>query len=111
MKKKGAYLGTECHGKWWKRYTKKGYFIRGNGTYWNGKNGIYFQRCLTTIPIYIPYKDMQDVRLGQRHSGRYVILKKVVKIYWKCGKDKLCSGFLMDNPVRTRNSLCRKIRK
>jgi len=31
--KTGLYMGTVIDRKWWKRYTKDGYFARGNGQY------------------------------------------------------------------------------
>jgi hypothetical protein len=40
-KNKGLYLGTEIDQKWWRRYTKEGLFLRGNGEYWYDDKGLY----------------------------------------------------------------------
>ena len=82
-KSKGLYLGTEINETWWRRYTKDGFFMRGNGEYWYDDQGFYFQRTLTKTPLFISFKDAFEVKLGTWHAGKWAYGNFIVKILWK----------------------------
>ena len=91
----GLYLGTEIDEKWWKRYVKDKMLARGNGTYWYDDSAFYFLRYLTSEPIVIPLKDIQQFKTGKWHSGRWCLGYKVLKIIWKKDGMTLSSGFFI----------------
>lgn len=91
--KSGYYYGTEIDGKWWKRYKKAFYFMRGNGEYWLDEKGIYFRRFMTQEPLMIPFNKIRDIKSGWFHAGRVGIGKTVTKIVWKNNGLLLSSGF------------------
>lgn len=96
-KNKGLYLGTEIDEKWWKRYTKGGLFMRGNGEYWYDDKGFYFLRYLTQEPIFISYGDILEIKLGKWHAGKWCLGNTVLKIIWKKDDLHLNSGFIVSN--------------
>ena len=53
--RRGHYLGTEVGGKWWRRYRGRGFFARGNGSYWADSEAFRFLRYLTRKPLEIPF--------------------------------------------------------
>jgi len=96
-RRKGAYIGTEINGKWWKRYTKDMFFARGNGEYWIDDESLHFHRYLSNEPISLPLKTVRDVSVGKWHSGRWAFGKSIIKISWEKDDQLLCSGFLVSN--------------
>lgn len=93
-KAKGAYLGTEVDGKWWKRFTKDNLLARGNGEYWFDDKGFSFLRYFTEKPIFIPAKDIKEVKVGRMHSGRWALGIPILKILWTKDGVNLSSGFI-----------------
>lgn len=93
-KRPGAYLGTEIDQKWWRRYRKEGFFMRGNGTYWFDDKGLYFLRYLTREPLFISFGDMREARLGTWHAGKWTPRQTILKILWERGSLPLSSGFV-----------------
>lgn len=79
---KGQYLGTEIDGKWWKRYRKDGFFLRGNGHYWLEPDVLAFHRLLTSEPLRIPFSAVVSVRIGSWHAGKWLAGSPIVKIDW-----------------------------
>ncbi len=94
-KKKGHYLGTEIEGKWWKRYRKSPFLARGWGEYWLNGEGFYFLRYFTEKPIFLPFRQIVDVKTGKWHSGRWAGGKVVIKIIWEEQGQRLSSGFVL----------------
>ena len=79
---KGQYLGTEIDGKWWKRYRKDGFFVRGNGHYWLEPDALAFHRLLTNEPLRIPFSVITGARIGSWHAGKWLLGSPIVKIDW-----------------------------
>jgi hypothetical protein len=93
-KTKGAYLGTEVGGKWWKRCAKDNLLVRGNGEYWFDDQGLYFLRYFTKEPIFIPSQAIKEVKIGRMHSGRWAMGIPILKILWTKEGVNLSSGFI-----------------
>lgn len=91
--KSGYYYGTEIDEKWWKRYKKPSYFMKGNGEYWLEENGIYFRRFMTQAPLMIPFDRIKDLKSGWFHAGKVGIGKIATKIIWENNGLLLSSGF------------------
>jgi len=91
--KNGYYYGTEVDEKWWKRYKKASYFMRGNGEYWLDEKGIYFRRFMTQEPLMIPFSKIRDIKSGWFHTGKVGIGKTATKIVWENNGLLLSSGF------------------
>jgi hypothetical protein len=94
-KNKGLYLGTEINQKWWRRYQKNKFFMRGNGQYWYNDQEFYFLRDLTREPITIPFAKIIELKLGKWHSGKWAYGNFIVKIIWQKDGLKLSSGFIV----------------
>lgn len=90
---KGAYLGTEINGKWWRRFRKAGFFARGNGEYWLDDTGLFFHRLLTRDPLHIPLEAMDSLKIGKWHGGRWLLGHPVLKVLWSFQGERLSSGF------------------
>jgi hypothetical protein len=95
VKKKGHYLGTEVNGRWWRRFTKEGFFARGNGEYWYDNKAFYFHKYLTKNPISIPFNKVLEIKTGKWHGGRWCMGIPVIKIIWKKDDLMLSSGFVI----------------
>ena len=93
-KKRGLYLGTEIDGKWWRRYTKDGFFCRGNGEYWYDDQGFYFLRSYFKQPIFIAFSTVSEAKTGKFHSGKWCFGAPILKIIWKKDNLLLSSGFV-----------------
>ncbi|WP_201353129.1 hypothetical protein [Hydrogenimonas urashimensis] len=93
-KKEGYYFGTTVDGKWWRRYSEKGFFARGNGLYWLGLDSFCFQKHLTQEAFRIPFTSIVDVGIGKWHAGKWGGGWPVVRITWVKEGKTLASGFL-----------------
>ena len=91
----GRYLGTEIDEKWWKRYTKEGFFTRGNGEYWYDDEAFYFLRYLTQDPVVIPFDKVDSVKVGTWHAGRWAWGNLIIKLLWVHQGQSLSSGFIL----------------
>jgi len=109
-KRRGHYFGTEVDEKWWRRYTKDGFFARGMGEYWFDASALFFRRYLTDAPVVVPFGDVLDVKVGKWHSGRWAGGAPVVKIVWKKENDRLSSGFMLSSDARETERLVQEIR-
>jgi hypothetical protein len=94
-KKPGYYLGTEIDNKWWRRYRHDGFFARGNGTYWFEEQSFQFLRYLTSKPLRIPYRQIDWIKLGAWHAGRWTVGRPIVKLGWHWEGMQLSSGFVV----------------
>jgi len=81
--KSGYYYGTEIDEKWWKRYKKPTFFMRGNGEYWIDEKGLNFRRFMTQEPLFIPYNLIKVLKSGWFHAGKAGLGKKATKIIWE----------------------------
>jgi len=102
---KGAYLGTVVEGRWWKRYMKDGFFMRGAGLGKVEDDGFYFRRYMTKKPLFISYKSIVGTGFGDWHGGKWAVGRLILKIEWKKDEKedkKLCSGFLFEDDEITR---------
>jgi hypothetical protein len=93
--RRGLYLGTEIDEKWWKRYTKEGFFARGNGEYWYDDEAFYFLRYLTQDPVVIPFDKVDSVKVGTWHAGRWAWGNLIIKLLWVHQGQSLSSGFIL----------------
>lgn len=109
-KNKGLYLGTEINEKWWKRYTKDKLFMRGNGEYWYDDKGFYFLRNFTKEPIFIPFSEILEIKMGKWHSGRWAYGRPVIKIVWRQDNLKLSSGFIVSKNKEDTIKLVEKLK-
>ena len=109
--KSGHYLGTEIDNKWWSRYRKNGFFARGNGEYRIDNNNFYFRRYLTKSEIVIPLKEVQEIKTGKWHSGKWVGGALVIKLLWIKNGLKLSSGFVVSQNLEETNLLIETIKK
>ncbi len=113
-KRRGLYVGTEIDSKWWRRYTKEGFFARGNGEYWYDDSGFYFLRYFTKEPIFIPFNAVTQITLGTWHSGKWPLGNLILKILWKKDNLDLSSGFIVgkkrDEAIELRDTLKLKIK-
>lgn len=91
----GNYLGTEVDERWYKRYRKNGFFARGSGEWWFEEDGLHFRRFLTRQPLVVPFQLVQQVKLGSWHAGKWVIVKRVIKLVWEKDGQTLSSGFML----------------
>lgn len=105
----GQYYGTELDGKWWKRYRKAGYFVRGLGRYWVDESGFVFRRYLLPSEIHIPYGSISSVKLGAWHAGKWAAGRHVLKLEWQDGEHHLVSGFTLLQPPEAMLTLMKAI--
>ena len=108
--KSGYYYGTEIDEKWWKRYKKPTYFMRGNGEYWLDEKGIYFKRFMTQKPLMIPFDKIRELKSGWFHAGKVGIGKIATKIIWDNNGVLLSSGFYFGMGSET-EAVVKKINK
>jgi hypothetical protein len=113
-RRRGHYLGTEIDEKWWKRYTKEGFFARGNGEYWYDDEAFYFLRYLTQDPIVIPFDKVSTVKAGTWHAGRWGWGNLIVKFLWAHQGQSLSSGFILSyqkpEALRLLNEIRQRVR-
>jgi hypothetical protein len=88
----GYYYGTEKGGDWWKRYSKEGWFSRGNAVIWVNQEGIYFRRYLTRKIMHIPTESITKLMVGSEHGGKWFGCP-TIKVHWKKDNLDLVSGF------------------
>lgn len=94
-RRRGHYLGTEIDEKWWKRYRRNKFFARGTGQYWMDEEGFCFRRTLTKRPICVPFGQIDRIKLGNWHAGRWCAGLTVLKILWQKDGQRLSSGFVV----------------
>jgi hypothetical protein len=102
--RRGHYVGTEVDGRWWRRYRRRGFFARGNGTYWADSEAFRFLRYLTRTPLAIPFPRVSAIETGTRHAGRWLMGVPIVKIVWEDDGRRLSSGFVVSrDPLEIEN--------
>ena len=90
--KNGYYYGTTKGNSWWRRYTKGGWFMRGNSEVWIEASDICFRRYLSRKIFKIPFEDIRDVTLGKWHAGKYAGAP-VIKIAFMIEGESVVAGF------------------
>jgi hypothetical protein len=109
-RRRGHYLGTEIDERWWRRYTKDGFFARGMGEYWFDTSALFFRRHLTDAPLVVSFGDVLEIKVGKWHSGRWAGGARVVKIVWKKENNRLSSGFVFSSDAGETERLVQEIR-
>lgn len=110
-KKKGCYFGTEVGGKWWKPCFDKGFFVKGNGSFWMDGQGLHFHKLLTREPLTISWDEMRGARVGKWHAGKWGCGYPVLKVDFERGGRKISAGFLLDKDPRVMQKLSDDLRK
>ncbi len=88
----GYYYGTTIGNSWWRRYTEKDWFSRGNAEIWVDNDGVHFHLYMTRAVRSIPAASITGIRIGKWHAGKWTGAP-VIKIAWKKGGTALESGF------------------
>ncbi len=88
----GYYYGTTIGASWWRRYSEKDWFSRGNAEIWVDKSAIYFQRYMTASAQNIPLISITGLTVGRWHAGKWTGAP-VLKVVWRKGGMELVSGF------------------
>jgi hypothetical protein len=109
-KNRGHYLGTEIGEKWWRRYTKDGFFARGIGQYWIEDGNFFFLRILTIHPIVLALSEVMEIKIGKWHAGRWAVGKPIVKMVWMKGSTRLSSGFILSGDWHETEKLAAELR-
>jgi hypothetical protein len=91
----GLYVGTDVGGRWWDRYTRDGFFPRGNGMLWTDARGLSFHRLLAREPLHIPWSVVTAIDWAAFHAGRWSWGRRALRVWWARDGLELRSGFLM----------------
>ena len=94
-KNRGQYLGTEIDHKWWRRYSKGGFFTRGKGEYWVKDGFLFFQHKTRQNPIRLPLQDIVEIILYPCRQRFRLGNKSVIKLVWQKDGRWLSSGFAL----------------
>ena len=96
MRKHGIYVGTlNLSRPWYSRMVRDESLPEpGAGEYWYDYKGFYFV-------------SEQNVRLSVVH-GTKISMRKILKIIWRKGIEKVSSGFIVDDPDAVRQALVTK---
>lgn len=111
MTGKGAYLGTEIGGKWYRRYSAKPWFMRGNGEYRFENGTLYFRRYLTKEPLELPLSKITRITLSSWHAGRWAIGKRILQFHWPADGQELSSGFVFTRTAQEAEDLKREFER
>lgn len=90
-KRSGQYLGTKIEDKWWRRYTKGGFFTRGKGKYWIKDGSLFFQHHAGQMPIRLPLCNLIEIEV--RPSQAWGV--SVLKLVWLKDGNRLSSSFAL----------------
>ena len=108
QKKSGLYLGTKIDHKWWRRYTKGGFFTRGIGEYWIKDGSLFFQHRNKRKPISLPLRNLIEIKVCPYHGRRGGI--PVTKLVWEKDGKWLSSGFAISDIVDETSGLLKSLR-
>jgi hypothetical protein len=97
-------------GKWWKRYRRDGFFVRGNGLYWYDAHGFHFRRYLTKRTLTVPFGRVTALETGTRHAGRWCFGMSILKMLWENDGRLLSSGFLLSRDRAVTDALASEFR-
>ena len=108
QKRRGQYLGTRIDHKWWRRYTKEGFFTSGIGEYWIKDGSLFFQRRNKSKPIRLPLRSLAEIKICpcKGRTGRI----KVIKLIWEKDGHWLSSGFVLSGIIEQNSNLLASLR-
>ena len=102
QKRRGQYLGTRVEHKWWRRYTKEGFFTRGIGEYWIKDGSLFFQHRNKQKPIALPLRNIVEIKLCPYQRRTQIKGAPIIKLVWEKDGSWLSSGFILSrNPEET----------
>jgi len=110
QKKRGQYLGTRIGHKWWRRYSKGGFFTRGIGEYWIKDGSLYFQHHNKQKPIALPLGSIVEIKLCPCSKRIQIGRIPIIKLVWKKNDTWLTSGFALSGSMEETNSLLASLR-
>ena len=90
---------------WYNRTVKHpGFPEKGAGEYWYDYKGFYFVGNDNARGLLIPSDSIIRVSVGFWH-GLTFSRAKMLKIVWRTGREKLCSGFVVSYPDQIKQAL------
>jgi hypothetical protein len=106
MRNRGFYTGTlRTDLPWYKRRVKHpGFPEKGPGEYWLDYKGFYFVEDKTHRGLLIPAESIISVGLALRH-GITFHRKKILRILWRIGGERMSSGFIVQDAEQVRQAL------
>ena len=109
MRKHGIYVGTlNLSRPWYSRMARDENFPEpGAGEYWYDYKGFYFVGEQNNKGLVLPVESIIDVRLSVVH-GTKISMRKILKIIWRKGIEKVSSGFTVDDPEEVQQALVTK---
>jgi hypothetical protein len=110
QKKSGQYLGTRIEHKWWRHYTKGGFFTRGIGEYWVKDGSLFFQQRSRQKPIKLPLHDIVEVSLCPCTRRLKVGPVPIIKLIWQKDGRWLSSIFALPESFGDANGLIASLR-
>ena len=105
QKKRGQYLGTRVEHKWWRRYSKGGFFTRGIGEYWIKDGSLFFQHRARQKPIRLPLHNLAEIKICPCKGGM-----PVIKLVWEKDGKWLSSGFVFSGIMEQNGNLLENLR-
>lgn len=107
-KKRGQYLGTRVEHKWWRRYTRGGFFTRGFGEYWIVDGSLFFQHRKKRKPFSLPLRSLAEIKLCPCHRRSAGV--PVIKLVWEKDGQWLSSGFVISDILDDAGGLLASLR-
>jgi hypothetical protein len=106
MRSQAFYMGTLQMRKPWYARTKGGgaFPDKGPGEYWYDYKGFYFIREKSGAGLLIPADSLIEVKVGH-WIGPSFSRTSILKLLWKSGGEKLCSGFAIKNAEQVKQAL------
>ena len=90
---------------------KNNLFARGTGEYWYDDDSFYFRRYLTRTPIVLPFRDINDLKTGHWHAGRWGGRHTIIKFIWQQDGMHLGAGFLLSRKGDVTEQLLNEFRE
>ena len=108
QKKRGQYLGTRVEHKWWRHYSKGGFFTRGIGEYWVKDGSLFFQQRNRQKPLRLPLHNLTEIKICPckgRKGGM-----PIIKLIWEKDGHWLSSGFVFHGIMEQNGNLLENLR-
>lgn len=109
-KNRGQYLGTEIDHKWWRRYSKGGFFTRGIGEYWIKDGSLYFQHYSRQKPFRLPIQDIVEIALCPWERRTRSGWTPIIKLIWQKDGRWLSSVFALSGNLDEASGLVANLR-
>jgi len=106
MRNPGFYAGTlRMEQPWYQRSARHGGFPeKGPGEYWYDYKGFYFVGEKSNRGLVIPAESVVEVKLAFWHAF-FFSSKRILKIVWRSGGERLSSGFVIEHAGEVRQAL------